>query len=49
MPIPETNSAEAFERYAGGKCLRVGLVPAWKDIQASIGCGKPACDSLANL
>jgi len=22
MPIPETTSAEAFERYAGGKCLR---------------------------
>lgn len=25
MPVPETTSAEAFERYVGGKCLRVGI------------------------
>jgi hypothetical protein len=26
MPVPETTSSEAFERYAGGKCL-----VAWRD------------------
>jgi AraC family transcriptional regulator len=36
MPIPETTSAEAFERYVGGKCLRVGRGDAWKDIQACV-------------
>jgi AraC family transcriptional regulator len=36
MPIPETTSAEAFERYVGGKCLRVGSGDAWRDIKAWI-------------
>ena len=34
MPIPETTSAEAFERYVGGKCLRVGNGKAWREIKA---------------
>ena len=36
MPVPETTSAEAFERYVGGKCLRVGSGEAWRDIKAWI-------------
>ncbi len=34
VPVPETTSAEAFERYVGGKCLRVGRGEAWRDIKA---------------
>ena len=36
MPIPDTTSAEAFERYVGGKCLRVGEGKAWREIKAWI-------------
>ncbi len=36
MPVPETTSAEAFERYVGGKCLRMGRGKAWRDIKAWI-------------
>lgn len=34
MPVPETTSAEAFERYVGGKRLRVGKGKAWREIKA---------------
>lgn len=34
MPVPETTSAESFERYVGGKCLRVGDGNSWRDIKA---------------
>jgi len=34
MPVPETTSAEAFERYVGGKCLRIGSGEAWRDVKA---------------
>jgi AraC family transcriptional regulator len=34
MPIPETTSAEAFERYVGGKPLRSGHGEAWREIKA---------------
>jgi len=34
VPVPETTSAEAFERYVGGKCLRKGSGEAWKEIKA---------------
>jgi AraC family transcriptional regulator len=34
MKIPETTSAEAFERYVGGKCLRAGHGEAWRNIKA---------------
>jgi hypothetical protein len=36
MRVPETTSAEAFERYVGGKCLRVGRGEAWRDLKAWI-------------
>ncbi len=34
MAVPETTSAEAFERYVGGQCLRAGHGKAWRDIKA---------------
>lgn len=36
MPIPETTSAEAFERYVGGKCLVACHGEAWREIKAWI-------------
>ena len=36
MPIPETTSAGAFERYVGGKCLVACRGEAWRDIKAWI-------------
>jgi AraC family transcriptional regulator len=36
MAIPETTSAEGFERYVGGKCLRTGRGEAWREIKAWI-------------
>lgn len=36
MPVPETTSAEAFERYVGGQCLRASRGAAWKEIKAWI-------------
>ncbi len=36
MPVPETTSAEAFERYVGGKCLVACRGKAWRDIKACI-------------
>lgn len=36
MPIPETTSAEAFERYVGGKCLRASRGEAWRNIKACL-------------
>jgi hypothetical protein len=36
MPIPETTSAEAFERNVGGKCLAACRGKAWRDINAWI-------------
>ncbi len=36
MPIPETTSAEAFERYVGGKLLRIGEGKAWCEVNAWI-------------
>ena len=36
MLIPETTSAEAFERYIGGKCLVACRGEAWRDIKAWI-------------
>ena len=38
MLDPEKTSAEAFERYVGGKCLRAGHGEAWRDIKACIVC-----------
>jgi AraC family transcriptional regulator len=36
MPVPETTSAEAFERYVGGQCLVACRGKAWRDIKAWI-------------
>lgn len=36
MPVPETTSAEAFERYVGGQCLYASRGAAWKDVKAWI-------------
>jgi AraC family transcriptional regulator len=46
MIVPETTSAEAFERYVGGKCLRVGSGNAWRDIKAWIVALPPVVDTL---
>lgn len=44
MLIPETTSAEAFERYVGGKCLAVGHGEAWREIKAWIIALPPVVD-----
>ena len=36
VPIPETTSAEAYESYICGKCLRACRGEAWRDIKAFI-------------
>jgi AraC family transcriptional regulator len=36
MPVPETTSAEALNRYQSGTCLAASRGRAWRDIQASI-------------
>ena len=46
MPIPETTSAEAFWRYAGGKCLFESRGEAWRDIKAWITALPPIVDTL---
>jgi threonine dehydrogenase-like Zn-dependent dehydrogenase len=40
MSVPETTSAEAFWRYAGGKCLFESRGEAWRDIKAWVSSGK---------
>jgi AraC family transcriptional regulator len=46
MSIPETTSAEAFWRYAGGKCLFEGRGEAWRDIKAWLTALPPVVDTL---
>jgi AraC family transcriptional regulator len=46
MTVPETTSAEAFERYVGGKCLRAGRGEAWRDIKAWIVALPASVDAL---
>jgi hypothetical protein len=36
MPVPETTSAEALERYVVGKKIAASKGPAWKDVQLSV-------------
>jgi AraC family transcriptional regulator len=36
MPIPESTSAEAFERYVGGNSIRASRGKAWQEIKAWI-------------
>ncbi|MFP5261379.1 MAG: helix-turn-helix domain-containing protein [Blastocatellia bacterium] len=46
MKIPETTSAEAFERYVGGKCLLESRGEAWRGIKAWIVALPPVVDML---
>ena len=46
MLIPETTSAEAFERYVGGKCLFASRGEAWRDIKAWIVAAPSVVDTL---
>jgi AraC family transcriptional regulator len=46
MSIPETTSAEAFERYLGGKCLAAGHGEAWREIKAWIVALPPVVERL---
>jgi MFS family permease len=46
MSIPETTSAEAFWRYAGGECLFEGRGEAWRDIKAWLTALPPAVGTL---
>src|ERR1044072_3015342 len=46
MSIPETTSAEAFERYVAGKCLFESHGEAWRDIKAWVYAHPPVVDTL---
>ncbi len=46
MSVPETTSAEAFWRYAGGACLFEGRGEAWRDIKAWVTALPPVVDTL---
>jgi AraC family transcriptional regulator len=46
MSVPETTSAEAFWRYAGGKCLFESRGEAWRDIKAWITALPPVVETL---
>ena len=36
MPVPDTTSAEALDRYAVGKKIAASKGPAWRDVQLSV-------------
>jgi AraC family transcriptional regulator len=46
MSAPEMTSAEAFWRYAGGKCLFESRGEAWRDIKAWLTALPPTVDTL---
>lgn len=46
MSNPETTSAEAFWRYAGGKCLFESRGEAWRDIKAWLTALPPVVETL---
>src|SRR3712207_1203512 len=46
MSVPETTSAEAFWRYAGGECLFESRGEAWRDIKAWLTALPPAVETL---
>lgn len=46
MSIPETTSAEAFERYVGGRCLYASQGEAWREIKAWVIALPPAVDAF---
>ncbi|HVF55174.1 MAG TPA: hypothetical protein VM934_03435 [Pyrinomonadaceae bacterium] len=45
MSIPETASADAFERYVGGRCLIVGDGEARREIKACLIALPPVADA----
>lgn len=46
VPVPETTSAEALERYVGGKRLVAGRGEAWRDVKAWILALPPSVDTF---
>ena len=46
MSVPETTSAEAFWRYAGGECLFESRGEAWRDVKAWLTVLPPNVDTL---
>lgn len=46
MSIPETTSAEALERYVGGKCLFSSRGEAWRELKAWIVALPPMVETL---
>lgn len=46
MTVPETTSAEAFWRYAGGECLFESRGEAWRDVKAWLTALPPTVDTL---
>jgi AraC family transcriptional regulator len=46
MSVPETTSAEAFWRYAGGECLFESRGEAWRDVKAWLTALPPTVDTL---
>lgn len=46
MPIPQTTSAEGFERYVGGTRQAAGRGKAWRDIKAWVSVLPPTVDQV---
>jgi AraC family transcriptional regulator len=44
MPVPETTSAEALDRYTVGRKIAASKGPAWKDVQLSVLALPPVAD-----
>jgi AraC family transcriptional regulator len=44
MPVPETTSAEALDRYAVGTKIAASKGPAWRDVQLSVMSLPPVAD-----
>ena len=44
MPVPDTTSAEALDRYAVGKKIAASQGPAWRDVQLSVISLPPAAE-----
>lgn len=44
MPVPDTTSAEAIDRYAVGKRIAGGEGPAWQDVRLSVIALPPVAD-----
>jgi len=46
MPVPDTTSAEAIDRYAIGKKIAFSHGPAWRDLQLSVMALPPVAESF---